>query len=124
MYLCQESRWSWNAAYQVCSPGLAVSAFTQLQNCLGLLVFHLLRLAALTDVGRALGLVGLCDILTFLVALLILFFSFSWLMNEGKCEAVCNWGGSCGRREVCSGIALCFFIGALGILEVGLLFSN
>ena len=69
---------------ECCPPGLfpaagcALCPFSlELQNSyLVLLVFHLLRPAALTVGGCALELVRLCDILTFLVALLILFFPF------------------------------------------------
>lgn len=64
---------------------LAVLFSPELQNsCLVWLVFHLLRPAALTDAGCVLELVRLCDILTFLMALLTLFFSFPLVGGWGQ----------------------------------------
>jgi len=50
------------------------------------LVLVLFRPAALTDAGCAVELVRLCDILTFLVVLRILFFSFPWWREVLGCS--------------------------------------
>lgn len=97
-----------------------------------MLVFHLLGPAALTVGGCALKLVRLCDILTFLVVLLIFFFPFllpPLLVDEGKCEAVCAGEAAVGEvmfvlRELPRAAPLLHTAPALGIAEVGLLSSN